>query len=275
MYDADTATAHGSSLQEDLRRTPPLPLGEPSKLATVARLAQEVRARLGLAEARPLPRGPCQQELEAICLALIRDGDGEAEAEALLTSLSAEEHTGDRRAVCLAGAARMLGDWWREDRVSFVEVTVGAARILEMLRPSDDQPRPDGAHPLPIIFASVPGEQHVLGVRMATNAFRAEGWDVALRIGRSEDELVTEIEQLPKCIVGLSIGGPHSIGALSQLALSIHRNCPNAVLVASGNDIDHLRPQLSSMKLDGIADGLDEARLKMSSLWSREAPTRR
>jgi methanogenic corrinoid protein MtbC1 len=60
---------------------------------------------------------------------------------------------------------------------------------------------------LTVIFASVPGDQHTLGIRMAADLFRNDGWEIVLKIGLSQDELIADIRKRPRCIVGLSIGG--------------------------------------------------------------------
>jgi methanogenic corrinoid protein MtbC1 len=162
-----------------------------------------------------------------------------------------------------------------QDRVSFVDVTVGTARIVAMLPGLANLTRPSGGGPgLSVVFASVPGEQHTLGVRMATEQFRCDGWDVALRIGLTQDELVSEIERLPKCILGLSIGGKHALKPISRLAVALERSCPNASIVVSGHEIEEIRPQLLSMGLSNIAHEIYEAKVKISALWDQETSTR-
>ena len=88
----------------------------------------------------------------------------------------------------------MLGTWWEEDRVSFVEVTVGTSRMYAIMRALRRQmPLASHIHSKSAIFASVPGETHVLGVRMAADLLRKEGWDIELKIGRTHEELVVEM----------------------------------------------------------------------------------
>jgi methanogenic corrinoid protein MtbC1 len=171
----------------------------------------------------------------------------------------------------LAAAARMLGDWWTEDRVSFTDVTAATGRIFELLRKITITAHPgSNRQDLTVVFASVPGEHHTLGIRMAADLFRDDGWEIALKIGLSEAELVAEIKKLPRCIVGLSIGGRHSLERLSGLVEALHRHCPQAAIVVSGQDIDELRPRLSAMGLDGVAAEINEAKEHISALWDRE-----
>ena len=151
----------------------------------------------------------------------------------------------------LSAAARMLGEWWLQDRASFAQVTLATGRIQDILRDLDEAHVPAVAHQaIPVIFASVPGEQHTLGVRVAAEIFRDDGWEITLKIGCSENALIEGLRQTPRCIVGLSIGGQHSLRALGHLANVLKRACPNAALVACGQDIDAIRPQLSALNID-------------------------
>ncbi len=223
---------------------------------------------------RNAPAHPSVEDLETLCHALVSGED--YEAVDMVFDIRANGVSFEDIYLChLAPAARMLGDWWLEDRATFVEVTIGTGRLFSLLR----ELKPAFA-PLParqevsVVFASVPGEDHTLGVRMAADLFREDGWDVALKIGLSHDDLVAEIEAAPRSIVGLSIGGRHSLDALSRLVLALHLHCPNAMLVVAGHDIDEIRPHLALLGLDGIARDLVEARAQISALWDREIQRR-
>jgi methanogenic corrinoid protein MtbC1 len=84
----------------------------------------------------------------------------------------------------LAPAARCLGEWWETDRLPFTDVTMATARIQSMLRRM-----PTGRGHIAAfagngaVFCAVPGEQHTLGVMMAADLFRRNGWDVGLLLG--------------------------------------------------------------------------------------------
>lgn len=197
--------------------------------------------------------------------------DGATSAEEIISTLAKDTTREVIYLGYLAAAARMLGDWWTEDRVSFTDVTAATGRIFELLRKITITAHP-GANrqDLTVVFASVPGEHHTLGIRMAADLFRDDGWDIALKIGLSETELVAEIRKLPRCIVGLSIGGQHSLDRLAGLVEALHRHCPQAVIVVSGQDVDGLRPRLSAMGLDAVAGEINEAKEHISALWDRE-----
>lgn len=245
--------------------------GQPP-LHLLAGLAHEVVRRIAYRErdTDAPPHAPSAEEVEELCMALLSN-DGATSAEEIISTLAKDTTREVIYLGYLAAAARMLGDWWTEDRVSFTDVTAATGRIFELLRKITITAHP-GANrqDLTVVFASVPGEHHTLGIRMAADLFRDDGWDIALKIGLSETELVAEIRKLPRCIVGLSIGGQHSLDRLAGLVEALHRHCPQAVIVVSGQDVDGLRPRLSAMGLDAVAGEINEAKEHISALWDRE-----
>lgn len=249
----------------------PLIKGKPP-IYLLAGLAHEVVRRIAYRERDPnaLPQGPAAGAVDALCTALISD-DGGVQAQTIIRDLTKNTSTEVIYLQYLAAAARMLGDWWIEDRVAFAEVTTATGRIFELLRNmtvADDRVSDPGE--LTVVFASVPGEQHTLGIRMAADLFRGDGWEIALKIGLTKKELIAEIEALPRCIIGLSVSGQHSLDGLADLVEALHKYCPHAAIVVCGHDIEELRPRLSEMGLQGVARGIIEAKEQISALWDRE-----
>lgn len=238
----------------------------------VASLAQEVIRRLASRDGQltHVPHAPTQEELERLCRALISDDENEA-AE-IIVGVRADGVPPEMVYLkYLAASARMLGEWWIEDRANFVEVTVGTGRLFGIMRGMHHLFEPTQLGPeKTAVFASVPGEDHTLGVRMAADLFRKDGWDIVLKVGLDHDDLVAEIESVPFCVAGLSIGGQHSIDALSRLVVALRICCPQTPLLLSGQNIGELRPLLSLMGPDAIARDIDEAREKMTALWERQ-----
>ncbi len=235
----------------------------------VVDLAREVIKRVASKDEQleHVPHVVTKEGLETLCYALI--SDDEKAAATLISELRADgvrpEEIYLKR---LAAAARILGDMWVTDEVTFAQVTVGTGRMFAIMRsmrhlfepvvPVEDKTA---------IFAAVPGEDHTLGVQMAADIFRKDGWEISLKMGLDHDQLVAEIEQAPSGIVGLSISGEHSIEALSRLVVALHICRPHAILVVSGSNVDEVRPILSLMGLDGIASTLEDAQKQMAALW--------
>lgn len=172
----------------------------------------------------------------------------------------------------LAKAAALLGEWWTDDHVSFVEVTVGTSRIYAIMRGLSHLFTPRG--PVEVksaIFATVPGETHVLGARMARDLFSKEGWDIDLKIGKTHDELVSEITNSDCVIIGLSSAGRHSAAALAKLVIALRINAPAARIFVSGQVASEASDLLALMDLDGVATDIDTAREIMQSAWAGSA----
>lgn len=272
LYTAAPLLIHPGTGKDDPVPYDAAPINGQPPLHLLTGLAHEVVRRIAYRErdAGIRPHAPCAEEVEELCMALLSN-DGATSAEAIISALAKDTTREVIYLKYLAAAARMLGDWWTEDRVSFPEVTAATGRIFELLRKitiaADPSP---STQDLTVVFASVPGEHHTLGIRMAADLFRDDGWEIALKIGLSEEELVAEIKTLPRCIVGLSIGGRHSLDRLSGLVEALHKQCPQTAIVVSGQDIEDLRPRLAAMGLDGVAGEINEAKEHISALWDRE-----
>ncbi len=209
-------------------------------------------------------------DLEKLCNELLSD-DPKAAVDMIATLRAEGVSTEQIYLKYLAGAARMLGDWWEQDKASLTQVTVASSRMLAIMRGMRHLFEPAvNTQTKSAIFASVPGEDHTMGVKMAADLFRKEGWDISLKLGLTHDALVAEIEQEPKGIVGLSMSGRHSIEKLSKLVIALHICCPQAYLLVSGQDVEKMRPTLALMGFDGIAGSVEEAREQMAALWERK-----
>lgn len=235
----------------------------------VVDLAREVILRVASIEQvlEHVPHTASEEDLKALCYAFVSD-DAKAGA-AIISGLRADGvMPEDIYLKQLAAAARMLGDMWVNDEMTFSQVTVGTGRMFAIMRSMRHLFEPT----IPVqdktaIFASVPGEDHTLGVHMAADMFRKDGWEISLKVGMDHDQLVTEIQQAPSGIVGLSISGEHSIEALSRLVVALHIACPHAILLVSGSNVDEVQPILSLMGLDGVASTIEEAQEQLNGLW--------
>jgi MerR family transcriptional regulator, light-induced transcriptional regulator len=82
----------------------------------------------------------------------------------------------------LAPAARHLGELWEQDRVDFIDVTLGVARMHELLgrlRVEGEDGVEKGRHVA--LLVSTPREKHRFGVEMVSKLMRGAGWLVTLR----------------------------------------------------------------------------------------------
>ncbi|MEO9826475.1 MAG: cobalamin B12-binding domain-containing protein [Paracoccaceae bacterium] len=167
----------------------------------------------------------------------------------------------------LAVAAQTLGLWWEHDKVSFTDVTIGTSRIFGILRGMRSYfASPTYTPSKTALFASVPGETHTLGVTMAADFFRKDGWDIDLKSGLGHDDLVSDIKQSDCSLIGLSLSGEHSVRALSRLVIASRICKPATPILVAGQSIDELKPMIDLMSVDGIAGSIDDAKSAAEAL---------
>ena len=211
---------------------------------------------------------PSPEKVERLAYALISDDD--SEGAKFIQNVREDGASLDAVYLTyLAKAAHLLGEWWTDDHVSFVEVTVGSSRIYSIMRGLSHLFMPRG--PVEVksaVFATVPGETHVLGVRMARDLFAKEGWDIDLKIGKTHDQLVDEIAKTDCLIVGLSAAGGHSAAALAKLVMALRISNPAAHIFVSGSIANEADDILALMDLDGIAPDITQARHFMDKAWT-------
>lgn len=234
-------------------------------------LAKEVLRRVAQrVSANPIvAHRASHDEVEQLCLALTsKDNDA---ATRFVSKLKEEGVTpGAIYLTYLASAARLLGEWWDDNRVSFVDVTIGTSRIYSIMRgmshlfATDEQPQNKAA-----VFAAVPGEIHTLGVSMAADLFRKDGWDIELLVGLSHDDLIAEIAGSRPRLIGLSSSGRHSSLALALLVVGLRVSNPGAFIMVSGQTVVEAEDIVLAMDIDGTATDFPGARATLNSLWDR------
>ncbi|APX13911.1 cobalamin B12-binding domain-containing protein [Tateyamaria omphalii] len=247
-----------------------------SRLPTgsVEDLAREVLIRLNRPAAQKLAQNPDTDRIEAFCEALLSDDD---QAGAMF--IQEVRRAGASVEVIylryLADAACQLGRWWDEDRVSFAEVTRGTSRLYAIMHAM--------RHQVPITapvtsksahFVSVPGETHTLGVRMAADLFRRDGWDVTLLLGKTHDEIVEEIGQSQAIVIGMSAAGGHALDALSRLVVALRLEKPDAALFVSGQILETDAETVSLLDIDGMAHDFETAQALIECHWDNVSARR-
>lgn len=144
----------------------------------------------------------------------------------------------------LAPAARRLGVLWEADEISFVDVTIGTARLQQLLRtfaitPCDD----DGARRA--LFLPAPDEQHTFGLLMVTELFRREGWRVTSGMDFAPEELRERIRDQSFLLIGFSLSCDRLINSLCSTIQMVRRFSKNpSVRVLVGGRVFAQDPSL-------------------------------
>jgi len=120
----------------------------------------------------------------------------------------------------LAGVARSAGERWEADEVSFADVTLVVGNLLRLrhaLSEADVVATVDGRGAT-ALFAALPTQSHTLGLALAAEAFRQDGWAVKLLLHASADEIVDYTKTRRPDVIGLTAGRHERLQDITELA---------------------------------------------------------
>ncbi len=170
----------------------------------------------------------------------------------------------------ITGAARRLGKMWDADELGFLQVTLATSRltaiICGMKKIFYDR---EGGASRRAMFAACPGETHVMGVSMAADLFRREGWEIDLEIGQDHDELLMAQHLGGYPVVGLSASTETMIMPLARFIRAVRLLTPGALVYVAG-EIAHLRPDIAeTVGADGVLSDPVTAMMQIEQALSR------
>lgn len=229
---------------------------------SVQLLADEVVRRLAT-RAHPEELAGDRREhvrVQAFCEALLAP-----DADAALNLIRQQRHDGVSLEVVyrgtLAAACRHLGEMWEDDRVSFLQLSVAAGRIYEIMRWLRRQiPQPDAKDALQhhALFATVPGEANPIGLAVSADLFRNRGWEIELRTGLDHDALIAGLEGRHYRVICLSAGDAQLIVPLTRLVVALRITHPEARIVVCGPVVTAVPGLNALIRADAVVpDGED------------------
>ena len=241
----------------------------------VSELAREVVRRLAFRMPKSVKRDdlPSQDEIAALCQALLSPVDRAADD----FILNARRESGNIEVIYLsyvAGAARRLGQLWDQDEISFLDVTLACGKLYRIIRglrhviaPSIIKDRDEH----PAMFALVPGETHTLGIEIATDIFRREGWDVDMMVGLDHDKLIDQSDRRNYRAIVLVANSDTMIEPLTRLVLALRISHPLSHLVVAGNILGHY-PNISTLVgADAVIKDIETAVSKLRKVIDQSA----
>ncbi len=198
-----------------------------------------------------------------------------AAAHAYFEKMRARGHSLDTLFVhLLAPTARRLGEYWEQDLCDFIDVTIGVARLQELLTifgAADDIPLIDLQHR--VLLATAPGEQHVFGIDMVGKLMRGAGWDVAIRKGPSVKEIAAAVAADWYAVVGVALSaedGLEEIGRSIDEMRRVSRNKHIGVMVGGPVFTGHPERAIQ-VGADGVADDAPAAVILAKKLLLMQA----
>ncbi len=196
-------------------------------------------------------------------------------ARAYFEKMQARGHSLDTLFVhLLAPTARRLGEYWEQDLCDFIDVTIGVARLQELLSifgAAEDIPMVDLQHR--VLLMTAPGEQHLFGVNMVGKLMRAAGWDVTICKGPNVGEIAQIVERDWYGVVGFALsdeGGLEAIGRSIDEMRRVSQNRHVGVMVGGPTFVGHPERAVQ-VGADGVADDAPAAVILAKKLLLMQA----
>ena len=193
-------------------------------------IAREIIPRLLIAHATPHPVGEAvgDHAISEAEVATFAPLALQVEADELLDyveTLLARGVTPDTVLVdLLAPAARLLGQFWEDDRCDFVDVTMGLWRLQEVVHElSGRSPHGSAAvdHVRRALFATLEGDQHSFGTIVVDELFGASGWATDRITAATTVELLARVRDEWFDLAGLTITCDCHVAPLPSIVRSI------------------------------------------------------
>lgn len=156
----------------------------------------------------------------------------------------------------LEPTARRLGELWEEDRIDFLDVTMGVSRLQRLVHvfaDLDEIPPYDGKRRA--LLMTAPGEQHTFGNAMVQKFFRAGGWYVCSCIGAQLEDVATIVRQEWLAVVGFSLSSSSNLSNLAQAVSRVRESSMNEAIrvIVGGPAFVGYPERVEALGADGTA----------------------
>lgn len=174
----------------------------------------------------------------------------------------------------LAPSARYLGQLWEEDRCDFIDVTLGVARLQEILSFSgaaEEARVVDLQHRALLI--SPRGETHLFGVDMVGRMLNSAGWDVLLKKDVAPGQSTALVSREWIGVVGVTLSAESGLEALARMIKILRRDSNNEFIgVMVGGPLFNDHPELAiQVGADATAADAPTAVILAKRLLMRQA----
>ncbi len=156
----------------------------------------------------------------------------------------------------LEPAAVHLGELWQDDKIDFVDVTLGVSKLqrlvhvferLDQIGPYDDKRR--------VLIAAAPGEQHSFGSAMVQKFLRAGGWHVFACSTQRIEEAADVASREWFGVVGFSINSDVHLDDLGSAIGMVRKSSLNPAvrIMVGGTAIQRNPAAVARAGADGTA----------------------
>ncbi|NKX45063.1 cobalamin B12-binding domain-containing protein [Roseicyclus persicicus] len=244
--------------------------------AEVTRLAQ--RAIAVLAAHGPGRSDGLSHRLVQLCDAFI-SSDEEPRHEMLQRLRQDGVSTDDIIDHVIPAVARLMGERWFADDISFAHVTIGAARLQEAVRAfgwHDDSRNRAGEDAQAILLVIPRAEHHTLGTFVLADQLRRRGYTVHIAVDRHPRQVAEMLRKRRYVMIGITASGRRTLASARELVDIIRQTVTTVTPVILGGPIlDKRLDVLGLTGADHTAADADMALRKCGLLRpGREAPVK-
>lgn len=152
----------------------------------------------------------------------------------------------------IPAVAAVLGQRWTDDRLSFVEVTIGSARLQEAVRaliahelsstaahlhvPSNVAD-PGRVHTPRVLMVIPRPEHHTLGAFVATDQFRRFGYAVDIALDQHPKQIAVMLRERRYCMIGITIAGRRTLASSRELVDIIRSTVTRVTPIVLGGSL--------------------------------------
>lgn len=201
-------------------------------------------------------------------------GDDGAAANRFLQDMRARGHSEETLFLGLmAETARHLGVLWEEDRCSFIDVTIGVARLQKILcvfSGVGESAFTDGQHR--VLLCALAGERHIFGLDMVACFMRHAYWDVELQKDSEAQDIAEAVAREWFAVVGLTLSAESGLELLCRAVQAARAASVNpAIGVLVGGPLFRAQPKLvAQVGADAMATDAASASLLSKKLLLRQ-----
>jgi methanogenic corrinoid protein MtbC1 len=156
----------------------------------------------------------------------------------------------------LGPTAVHLGELWDEDRIDFVDVTLGVARLQRLVMSFEGLSEVhDQDEKRKILLVGAPGEQHRLGNSIIQRFFRSSGWHVWTCTAPDAEKIDQIAAEEWLGVVGFSLNLDNNMNGLCSVIRKIRANSvnPKVGVIVGGSAIQRNPHWVSEIGADGTA----------------------
>ncbi|OAN73674.1 hypothetical protein A8B78_18005 [Jannaschia sp. EhC01] len=215
----------------------------------LAKLALQRLARPG--GARPVESKGLAERLDDLCDAYLSDRN--EDRHQIIHQMRADGiSTVEIIDHVIPAVAAVLGQRWTDNAISFVEVTIGTARLQEAVRAliahglsstgtyldnDKNSAGPDRVHTPRVLLVIPRPEHHTLGAFVAADQFRRFGYAVDIAVDQHPKEVAVTLRDRRYSMIGISIAGRRTLASSRELVDIIRATVTRVTPIVLGGSL--------------------------------------